>query len=201
MSKIISLILLISVAITILFFAPTILFSVINNYALTTNALTSDTEYRGSGRKETKRTTQEEECPKGYRGSGRKGNRSCVLITKTTAYNLSASNFSTSNSRTNRPTRKVPTAPTGSTKKSTNSSKKTTANKKVKNPDCLQNHSIGGVYLFSDGSYEVTKSERWMVDTGATGGKRCVVEVQHCTKYNTREINNWAMPLIDREKC
>ena len=92
------------------------------------------------------------------------------------------------------------TLKTNLTTKSTNSSKKLNS-KKVANPDCSQNHSIGGVYVFSDGAYKVTKSERWMVDTGATGGKRCVVEVQHCTNYKTKDVNNWAMPLIDREKC
>ena len=76
MSKIISLILLISFALTILLFAPSFIVSVITNYAVTTNALTSDTEYRGSGRIETKPKSYRgsgrlEDTTKGYRGSGR----------------------------------------------------------------------------------------------------------------------------------
>ena len=127
-----------SLALVLIVLAPTFIFSVISGHAMIGNTSTSDTEYHGSGRKETKRTTQEEECPKGYRGSGRKGNPDCVLITKTSAGRLSESNFSTGN-RTNKPTRKVSAKPTQkevcyrgsgrlciSTKKSTNSSNKPT---------------------------------------------------------------------------
>ena len=225
MSKILSL------ALVLIVLAPTFIFSVISGHAMIGNNNSTaqqevcPTGYRGSGRIDTEPKAYRgsgrlEDATKGYRGSGRKGNPDCVLIT--TTKRLSGSNFSTEGNRTNKPTRKASTKPIvikrttqeencpkgyrGSGRycilitKSTNPSNKTNS-KKVANPDCSQNHSIGGVYIFSDGAYKVTKSERLIEDASSTSGKRCVVEVQHCTNYKTKDINNWAMPVFNREIC